>query len=845
MSEYDLSAYLGVFLDELDEQLQILDEKILELEKDPTNLEIVQCIFRAAHTLKGSSASMGYVKLKEFTHQLENIFEKIRQQQLEVSQELINIIFDSIDVIKQLKDSIVQGNLEEIDISSALAAIEKLLDNDSSNPGNKDMMHEVISSQMEEQLELDKYQQDIITVGKTEGYSAFEIGIELKADAQMKSVRAFIVYNNLSENGEIIATQPHVKQMENEEEFDGNMRFVLLTKQTKNLLNSKLNNISDISAIHIRDIENNDKKTILNEPKEYDVVDEESIHSKVKITPTVRLDVDKLDYLMSLVGELVINQTRLVDVRGRFAEKDLRTESEFEVLNEVTNQLSLVIGELQDGMMHARMLPIEQLFNRFPRLVRDTSLNADKKIEFEMIGKETEIDRTLIEEISDPLIHILRNAIDHGIECAEERIEANKPATGKVTLSAHHKDKHVIIIVKDDGRGIDPKKIREASVEKGLITEEEAAKLTDKEAMFLIFKSGISTAKEITDISGRGVGMDIVKSHLEKVNGIIEIDSKIGEGTTFTIKLPLTLTLSIIRALLVKLGNKTFAIPLVNVLEIIRLNNKDIQMVNNQEIGMIRGRVLPLVRMRERLGIENAAQSKMDKKREFIVVVGIADKRVGIIVDKTLGNQEIVTKPLGAYIGTPPYIAGATIMGDANVGLILDVPSIVRTFGKQIVGNESYESEINNELKEENQILTFKLDSEIFGIEIQRAKDIISVPEITKVVEAPNEVLGLINLRGTMLSVIDLRKRLDLPEVTYTKKARIIVVEYDKQDIGFVVDEVSQVVKVNNLLIEKSQNHPYNHSKLIKRISEFNNQVVFILEFDEIISSVHLLKEDK
>lgn len=836
MSEYDLSAYLGVFLDELDEQLQILDEKILELEKDPTNLEIVQCIFRAAHTLKGSSASMGYVKLKDFTHQLENIFEKIRQQQLNVSQELINTIFDSVDVIKQLKDSIVQGNLEEIDITSPLVAIERFLDYDSSIP-------KVIPSQMEEQLELDKYQQDIITVGRTEGYNVFEIVIELKADAQMKSVRALIIYNNLNQNGEIIATQPHVKQMENEEEFDGNMRFVLLTKQTTNLLESKLNNISDISSIHICDIENNDTKTKLNEPEEHDAVDEESIQSKVKITPTVRLDVDKLDYLMSLVGELVINQTRLVDVRGRFAEKDLSTESEFEVLNEVTNQLSLVIGELQDGMMHARMLPIEQLFNRFPRLVRDTSLKENKKIEFEMIGKETEIDRTLIEEISDPLIHILRNAIDHGIESAEERIKANKPATGKVTLSAHHKDKHVIIIVKDDGRGIDPKKIREASVSKGLITEEEASKLTDKEAMFLIFKSGFSTSKEITDISGRGVGMDIVKSHLEKVNGIIEIDSKIGEGTTFTIKLPLTLTLSIIRALLVKLGDKTFAIPLVNVLEIIRLNNKDIQMVNNQEIGMVRGRVLPLVRMREHLGIKNTATS--GKKREFIVVVGIADKRVGIIVDKTLGNQEIVTKPLGSYIGTPPFIAGATIMGDANVGLILDVPSIVRAFGKQIVGNESFENEITSEFKEENQILTFKLDSETFGIEIQRAKDIISIPKMNKVVEAPDEVLGLINLRGAMLPVIDLRKRLNLPEVTYTKKARIIVVEYDKQDIGFVVDEVSQVVKVNNLLIEKSQNNPYNHSKLIKGISKFDNRVVFILEFDEIISSIHLLKEDK
>lgn len=832
MSEYDLSAYLGVFLDELDEQLQILDENILELENDPNNNEIIEIIFRAAHTLKGSSAAMGYEKLKEFMHQLENIFEQIRQQKLKVSQELINIIFDSIDAIKLFKDLIVQGNLEEMEISFPLEALERLSIKDSS-------FHEVESIQKEEQIVLDKYQQNIITVGKTNGYNAFEVMINLRVDAQMKSARALIIYNNLSQNGEVIATIPSVKQIENEEEFDGNMCFVLLTKESKDLLKRVLDTIPDISFIHINQIECNEK---LYEPEENDVEDEESVLSKTRISPTVRVDVDKLDYMMSLVGELVINQTRLVDVRGRFAEKDLNSESEFEVLNEVTNQLGLVIGELQDGMMQARMLPIEQLFNRFPRLVRDTSLEANKKIKFEIKGKDTEIDRTLIEEISDPLIHILRNAIDHGIESPEERIKVNKPATGKVTLSAHHKDKQVIITVKDDGRGIDPKKIKDASVKKGIITAEEATKLNDKDAMFLIFKSGISTAKEITDISGRGVGMDIVKSHLEKINGIIEIDSKIGEGTTFTIKLPLTLTLSIIRALLVKFGNKTFAIPLANVLEIIRLNKKDIQMVNTQEVGMVRGRILPIVRMRDRLGINQVDEIQCNKNREFVVVVGIADKRVGIVVDKTLGNQEIVTKPLGDYIGSPPFIAGATIMGDANVGLILDIPSVVSAFGNQNVSNETYKTEMNN-IKEENQILTFNLDSEKFGIEIQRAKDIITVPHITKVVEAPNEVLGLINLRGAMLPVIDLRKRLGLPEVSYTKKARIIVVEYEQQDIGFVVDEVSQVVKVNNLSIKESHDHPYNHSKLIKGISKLDNRVVFILEFDEIISTIKFIKK--
>lgn len=822
MGEYDLSAYLSVFLDEADEQIQILDKEILKLEKDPFNVAVVQSIFRAAHTLKGSSASMGYEKLKQFTHHLENVFEHIRQRELKVTTDLINVLFDSVDVIKKMKVAIEEGQLDSIDISNSIAALEKFL------PNNVQLNQQ----KNEKVFQLEQYQKDILLEGIKNDYYSYEIKVVLNDEADMKNVRAFMVYRAISENGDIIATEPTIETMEQDASFDGRMQFNILSKVEKETLAKVIENISDVSSTKIELLTEQQLTVNTKEQEENEI---SNLHEQLKVTPTIRVDVEKLDHLMSLVGELVINQTRLVDVRGRFSEKEIRHESEFDVLNEVTNQLSLVISELQDGMMQTRMLPIEQLFNRFPRLIRDTSIKASKEVDFEMVGTETELDRILIEEISDPLIHLLRNAIDHGIENSEERLKRGKPVKGKVILSAAHEEKQVVIRIQDDGGGIDPEKVKAASIEKGIITEAEAKKMTDKEAMFLIFKSGISTAKQVTDISGRGVGMDIVKSHIEKINGVIDIDSTIGVGTTFTIKLPLTLTLSIIRALLIKLSNRTFAIPLVNVLEIIRINKKDIQKVKGQEVGLVRGRILPLVRMKKQLGIEETDTPNL-KNREFVVVVGFADKQVGLIVDKTIGNQEIVTKPLGSYIGSPPFISGATIMGDANVALILDIALIVRKFGSEIIDLPHVVQQ--KEIKQMNQVVTFKVGSEEYGINIQRAKDIVPVSAITRIVEAPPEILGIINLRGKTLPVIDLRKRLDAEETPHTKKSRIIVVEYEQRDIGLLVDEVKQVVKVDSSEKTTDKQEKSNNSQLVRMVQQLNERTVLILDCDEIVSAI-------
>lgn len=843
MAEIELSAYLGVFLDEVEEQLQILDTEILQLEKDANNIETIQNIFRAAHTLKGSSAAMGFDKMKEATHHLENIFEQIRQRKLAVTPELITVIFNSIDLIKQLKEAIIEGTLDLIDITPFIVQLEQFSDTKKSVEIKQEEWN------VKSIARLDDYQKNVLLNGLALDYIALEVHIEMLEDAQMKSVRALLIQNNLMEYGEIISSFPDTEEIEKDENFNGQVVFTLLTKETKKMITEQINRISDVKQVKIRmftekEIEQTEQ---INEqveverttvPNKLETTQVKSITTKNKIASTVRVDVDKLEQLMNLVGELVIDRTRLEDVRGRFFDSKGNFETEYELLDEVTNHISRVAAELQEGMMKTRMLPIEQLFNRFPRMVRDTAIKANKSIEFIMHGKETELDRTLIEEISDPIIHLLRNSIDHGIEHEEERVKQRKPIQGKIILSASYEENHVVISISDDGRGIDAEKIKQASIEKGMLSLEEANKLTEKEAMFLIFQSGVSTAKKITDISGRGVGMDIVKAHIEKLNGIIDIESTVGKGTTFTIKLPLTL--AIIRSLLVKFGEKTFAIPLVNVLEIIRLNTNEIQMVKEQEVGVIRGKVLPLVRMKEQLGIADIEESKEIKKREFVIVVGIADKRIGIIADKTIGNQEIVIKSLGSYIGSPKYISGATIMGDGNVALILDVGLVVREYGTQIL--EQSTEKVEKSVDVEQQLVTFKIDEVEYGIEIQRAKDIISVPTITKVVESTEDLLGIINLRGTMLPVIDLRRRFGLLPSVYTKKSRIIIVENGTKDVGFLVDEVTQVLKVNDLSIElPKEEHQYNTSKLIKGITKLEDRVVLILEFDKILNSIPLV----
>ncbi|MCD8501284.1 MAG: chemotaxis protein CheW [Bacillaceae bacterium] len=375
-------------------------------------------------------------------------------------------------------------------------------------------------------------------------------------------------------------------------------------------------------------------------------------------------------------------------------------------------------------------------------------------------------------------------------------------------MKAIHQENHIVITVSDDGKGIDPEKIKNSAIKKGLVTKQEVEQLTDKELMLLIFKSGFSTADKITDVSGRGVGMDIVRSQIEKLNGLIDIDSTVGGGTTFTLKLPLTL--AIIRSLIVQLGEKEFALPLANVAEIVRLHSSEIKTIKNEQVGVIRDRVLPLVYMHELLGVK---PMKLSKERLFVVVIGIAEKRVGLVVDQTIGNQDIVIKPLGKYIGTPPFISGATIMGEGDVSLILDVASIVNELGTK---DKTLDQPINKTERNEKkrQFVTFKIGEEEYGIELQQVKDIIPVQPISHVISAPRSVVGMINLRGKVIPVIDTRIRFNLLEKEFTRKTRIIIVEHKNQLIGLIVDQVTEVLKVTESFIEAP---PENNAKIDSR----------------------------
>ncbi|TSI07692.1 chemotaxis protein CheW [Lysinibacillus sp. BW-2-10] len=849
--EMDMSVYLGAFLDEVDEQLQILDEEVLNLENDGENIETIQKIFRAAHTLKGSSAAMGMTTMKELTHKVENVFDAIRNHQIKVNTQIINLIFDSIDTIKLFKEAILNGNVDSVDVTQLIEKLEAC-----KNGADSGLTSQVVPKQEETktassdeiifpEVIFDEYQKDMVEKALEIGMNVMAVYVGLVPNAMLKSVRAFLINNNLKEIGEIIASYPSTEIIEDENKFDGNVVYIIVTESKNHEVLATLNSISDIKSIHLSAITSDNldsfckgKKVEIVEQKPAEVnANAPKKDAKLKVNQTVRVDVERLEYLLNLVGELVISQTRLKDVGMRLTEK-YSSESLMEDFHEVDNQLGQIVSELHEGMMKTRMLPIEQLFNRFPRMVRDIAQTAQKEVNFVIEGKETELDRNLIDEIADPIIHLLRNALDHGVETPEEREKKGKPRQGTVLLKAAHEENHIVITISDDGNGINTEKLKQSAIKKQQITEAEAERLSEKEILFLIFKSGVSTAAKVTDISGRGVGMDIVRTHIEKLNGLIDIETKQGEGTTFKIKLPLTL--AIIRSLLVKLGEKQFAIPLANVQEIIRLGNHEIKTIQNQEVGIVRGQVLPLIRLHNRF---NATEDKVkNSKRLLVVIVGLAEKRMGIVVDQTLGNQEIVIKPLGKYIGSPKYIAGATIMGDGKVALILDVASIVLEEG--VKNSIPYDQQITmNQNENLIGITSFYLGDEEYGLEIEKVKDIITVPSISPILNSPYSIVGMSNFRGKLISVMDLRKRLGLPIQPITRKSRLIVVEINNELLGLLVDKVTQVLKIDENEIKEAPNYESKvEREYIRGIYHLDDRLMMLINVSQIIDMETLLK---
>jgi len=644
------SEMMGVFLDEVEEQLQIMDQEILKLEQSGQSEETIQSLFRAAHTLKGSSAAMGFEEMKQLTHEMEYILDQVRTHRLQVNSVIINLLFKSADHLKGLKEEFVTG----VGISIQISPLVNELRHFTAQPESKS-------------VGINNAGYVPPSIVQDRGLPVLDIRVCLVKDCPMRSARAFIILNLLDQWGDVLQTVPSIENLDEEEAAKcQEFQYLLSSDADASMVKEALHSAMDVADVRILPYNTSNSKNVEEHTEPLSVK-----HAERK-SQTIRVDVERLELLMNLVGELVIDQTRINQV-GNVLHRRYASDDQVDELGQISDHVSRIVGELQESVMKVRMLPIEQLFNRFPRMIRDLAQSLNKEIDLVIEGRETELDRTVIEEIGDPLIHLIRNAIDHGIESAVERKRVGKSPKGRLRITAAHEENQVIITVEDDGAGIDPDRLKDIALRKGIISEKECQTLTEQEAIHLIFHPGFSTSTTVSDVSGRGVGMDIVRNHIEKLNGMIDIETKLGEGTIFKIKLPLTL--AIITGLLIKLNGRTFILPMSNVVEIVRMKPEAIQTIKGDPVVVIREQLLPVVSLHEYFHIPPMQRRK---KQLPIVVVGTAEKKVALTVDELVGNQEIVVKSLGSYIGKMDGISGATILGDGRVALILEIAGMVR-----------------------------------------------------------------------------------------------------------------------------------------------------------------------
>ncbi|KGG80824.1 chemotaxis protein CheA [Caloranaerobacter azorensis H53214] len=670
----DISQYLDIFIDESKEHLHSLNESLLSLEKNPDDKELINEIFRVAHTLKGMSGTMGFTKIASLTHEMENLLDAIRNDKLTINTDIVDLLFECFDALEEYINVVAEeGEEGEQDNRDLIIKLNSILNNkDHQSESNIKMLED---DKVDSGNNLNQYVTNVIKKAQENGLNAYTIEVVLKKDCMLKAARAFIIFNTLERYGEVVYSKPSVEDIE-DENFDLSFSITILSKSDKNSILEELNKITDVETIEIKKVEITDSidnsKVIektnegINEKQNKTQIKTEKKSKKKnnKVGKTVRVDIDRLDNLMNLVSELIIIKTRMEEVGGN---------SENHNMNEAIEYLERITTSIHDAVMKVRMVPIDRVFNRFPRMVRDLSKDLGKNIKLIMSGEETEVDRTVIDEIGDPLIHLIRNSIDHGIESPEERVKVGKEETGSLYLRAYPDGNNVVIEVEDDGRGIDLEKVKRKAVDKKIVTEEIAHNMSKEEIISLLFKAGFSTAEKISDISGRGVGLDVVKNKIEAIGGNIEVETEKGKGTKFTIRIPLTL--AIIQALLIKLQDEIYALPLSSIKEITTIESQAIRKIQNHEVVLFRDKTLPIVRLNEILGVQKSKDK--DESGELITVVAKkGDKEAGLIVDKLIGQQEIVIKSLGKYLSGTKYIAGATILGDGSISLILDINSL-------------------------------------------------------------------------------------------------------------------------------------------------------------------------
>ncbi len=676
----DTNQYMDMFLDESHEHLQSLNDGLLSLEDNMEDTSVVNEIFRNAHTLKGMSATMGYNKIAELTHEMEDVLDLIRKEQLKLNEDIIDTLFKCVDSLGQMIDSVGNGESEDVvDVSDLVKKLSSISKPDKAGaaapaaPAAADAK----ASAAAPTIELSDVDKDVIKQAAETGLQAIHIKVTLADTCLLKSARSYMVMNALDELGDVIKSVPSAEDLE-QEKFDHSFDVVLITASEEKAVQDAVNSISEISKVETNVIKLDEekkaapaapaakaaapapvKKAAAPAPAKKAAAPAKKVHH----SQSVRVDIEKLDTLMNLMGELVINKVRLEQIGQTHRLADL---------TETLEQMDRVTTDLQNIVMKVRMVPVSSVFNRFPRMVRDIAKELNKEINLTIEGEETELDRTVIDEIGDPIMHLLRNSCDHGVEEPDEREAKGKPRAGEVGLIARHEGNNVVIMVTDDGAGIDAAKIRAKAVEKGMVTQEEADKMDDAEAVRLIFLPGFSTADHISDISGRGVGMDVVRSKIEALSGHVDVETKIDEGSVFKIKLPLTL--AIIQAMLVKVQEEMYAIPLGSIDSTINIQEDEIKTVQNKEVIVLRGEIIPIIRMEKMLQVPHVK----DSDETFVVVVHTGDAKAGIVVDNLIGQQEIVIKTLGSLFTGLKMFSGATVLGDGRVALILDVATMMQ-----------------------------------------------------------------------------------------------------------------------------------------------------------------------
>ncbi len=703
----DVSQYLEIFLDETNEHLQNLNTQILDLEQDPENADTVNEIFRAAHSLKGMAGTMGYKRMQNLTHDMENVFSEVRNGNIKVQPEMIDVLFQCLDALQEYTDNIKNSADEGTNENEPLIRqLNDILNNKGVTSGAAPAAAAAAAPAAEEtkaeaegsaepwyDINYDESQLSVLQEAAKQGKNVYGINVVVNSACVLKAARAFLVVKAIEEKGELIVSNPNSQDLE-DEKFENDFTLIVLSEEPLENLIAAAESVSEIDsakgvALDISKLHTTEGETVetTEAPAEAPAAAEapakavpaaapaagnapaktpEKKAGKTVVARTVRVDIEKLDSLMNLVSELITAKNSLVSAADSAAEG---SNSSF---NEQIEYLESVTSNLHESVMKVRMVPIESTVNKFPRMIRDLQKTLGKKLDFYMSGEETELDRTVVDEIGDPIMHLLRNSADHGIESAEVRAQRGKPETGSIWLDAYQDGNNVIIEVRDDGNGIDIEAVRNKGIERGVITPEQAAAMSDKEVINLLFNAGFSTAKKVTDVSGRGVGLDVVKSKIESLSGEVDVKSQLGVGSTWTIRLPLTL--AIIQALMVVVGGEKYAISLGSIQTIETIDKSDIKLVQNEEVINLRGTVIPLIRLNEVIETES---HPIDDNSLIVVIVKKGDKMAGLVIDELIGQQEIVIKPLGKYVKHVKFITGATILGDGEVALIFDANTLI------------------------------------------------------------------------------------------------------------------------------------------------------------------------